>query len=87
MKSKDLISWTGSVVGTICTAVQTEQIFQWISLGLTILSTLVAIAYTIWRWWKKASADGKITEDEVGELLDDLKEDTKDIKKKGEKDD
>ena len=87
MKSNDLFSWTGSVVGAICTAVQTDQVFQWISLGLTILATIVSIAFTVWKWWKKASADGKITQDEVGELLDDLKEDTKDINKKGEHDD
>ena len=83
---KDFISWTGSVFGTICTAIQSDQIFQYISLGLTILSTLVAIAYTIWKWYKKANEDGKITSDEIKELGDDLT-DVLDDKKKGDKHD
>ena len=85
MKSNDIISWSGTAVGTVCTIVQTQEIFQWISLGLTILSTLVAIAFTCWKWYKKASADGKITKEEVDELLDDVKPLID--KKKGEHDD
>ena len=80
MKNWDFLAWTGSVFGTICTALQTDEIFRWIQLGLTILSTLVAISFTIWKWWKKASKDGKITPDEVDELMDDLN----DINKKEE---
>ena len=80
---KDFISWTGTAVGSILTAVQTDQVFQYISLGLTILSTLVAIAYTIWKWWKKAKADGQITPDEVNDLVDDVKN-IIDDKEKGE---
>lgn len=80
---KDIISWSGTAFGTILTAIQTDQIFQYISLGLTILSTLVAIAYTIWKWWKKAKADGQITPDEVNDLIDDVKN-TIDDKEKGE---
>ena len=82
---KDFISWTGTAFGTILTALQTDQVFQYISLGLTILSTLVAIAYTIWKWWKKAKSDGEVTPDEVNELVDDVKN-IIDDKKKGEQD-
>lgn len=76
----DYLSWIGSVFGTILTAVQSDQIFQYISLGLTILSTLVAIAYTIWKWWRKAKEDGKIDEEEVKDLVDQID----DVVKKGE---
>lgn len=72
MKSNDLISWIGSVVGGVFTATQTNQIFQIVSLIATILSTSVALAYTIWKWWKKAKEDGKITEDEIDNLMDDV---------------
>lgn len=76
----DYLSWIGSVFGTILTAVQSDQIFQYISLALTILSTLVAIAYTIWKWWRKAKEDGKIDEEEIKDLGDQIG----DILKKGE---
>ena len=84
MKSNDYLSWVGSLFGTICTALQTDEVFRYIQLGLTILSTLVAIAFTIWKWWKKAKQDGKITSDEIKELSDDIT-DILDDKKKGDK--
>ena len=84
MKSNDYLSWLGSVFGTICTALQTDEVFRLIQLGLTILSTLVAIAFTIWKWWKKAKQDGKITSDEVNELIDDVNNVIND-KEKGDK--
>ena len=90
MKHLDMIfSWSGSVFGTILTAIQTNEVFQYIQLALTILSTLVAIGFTIWKWWKKASQDGKIDEEEVKELEKDLKDalDDNEKGKKGEEDD
>ena len=74
MKHNDFLSWIGTAFGGILTALQSDVVFQYISLGLTILSTLVAIAFTIWKWWKKASEDGKISKEEIEELEDDLKE-------------
>ena len=76
----DYLSWVGSVFGTILTAVQSDQIFQYISFALTILSTLIAILYTIWKWWRKAKEDGKIDEEEVKDLVDQID----DVVKKGE---
>jgi hypothetical protein len=76
----DYLSWVGSVFGTILTAVQSDQIFQYISLALTILSTLIAILYTIWKWWRKAKEDGKIDGEEVKDLVDQID----DVVKKGE---
>ena len=69
---KEIISWIGTPIGVICTALQTNEIMQYIQLGLTILSTAVALAFTIWNWWRKAKADGKITEDEVDEIVNDV---------------
>lgn len=53
---------------------QGEDLLRYIQLGLGILATLLSLAYTFWKWWKKASADGKITKDEIKELSDDLKD-------------
>ena len=74
MKNNDFLSWTGSALGTILTAIQTNEVFQYISLALTILSTLVAMAFTVYKWWKKANEDGKITPEEIDELGKDIKD-------------
>lgn len=86
MKNNDIYCWLGSVFGTIGTALQTDELFRYISLGLTILSTLFSLVFTIWKWWRKAKKDGKITEDEVDELMDDV-HDVLNDKEKGDKKD
>lgn len=53
---------------------QGQELLSYIQLGLGILATIVSIAFSIWKWWKKASADGKITKDEIKELSDNLKD-------------
>ena len=85
MKNNDFLSWNGSAFGTILTAIQTNEVFQYISLALTILSTLVAIAFTIYKWWKKANEDGKITPEEIDELGKDIKDSLEKGENKDEK--
>ena len=85
MKSNDFVCWLGTLFGAICIATQTDKVLQYIQLGLTIFSTLVALIYTIWKWWRKAKEDGKITEDEVDDLMEDVHQIVN--KKEGEKDD
>ena len=85
MKNNDFLSWSGSALGTILTALQTNEVFQYISLALTILSTLVAIAFTIYKWWKKANEDGKITPEEIDELGKDIKDSLEKGENKDEK--
>lgn len=65
---------SGLCVGTGCvmTALQTKEVFQIINLVLTAIAFIVSILYTIWKWYRKAKADGKITEDEIDELADSL---------------
>ena len=53
---------------------QGKELLSYIQLGLGILATILSIAFSIWKWWKKASADGKITKEEIKELSDDLKD-------------
>ena len=85
MKNNDFLSWTGSAFGTILTAIQTNEVFQYISLALTILPTLVAIAFTIYKWWKRANEDGKITPEEIDELGKDIKDSLEKGENKDEK--
>ena len=64
----------------IFAGIQPEVLFQCIQLGLGILATLLSIAFSVWQWWKKASQDGKITEEEFKEGADIIKNGTEEVK-------
>ena len=89
MKHYDTIaSWTGTGLTVASAAINSEvrDIISWI---VTILVGLVTLGFTIYSWYKKAKADGKITKEEVEEgvqevkeVIDDIKEQTKNGKTK-----
>lgn len=79
---KNNFGWLGCGVATALTVVQTNEIFQIISLILTCIATLLTIAYNIYRWYKKATQDGKIDLDEIDELINILQNDKKGIDEK-----
>lgn len=63
------------------TVVQSERLFQIIQLIATIVATLLSIIFTsckLYYWWKEASKDGKITEEEIDEAKKIIKDDKKD---------
>lgn len=72
MKYDEIVGWVGSGISAILTVTQTNEIFQLIQIILTSIAVLVSIAYTIWKWYKNAKKDGKITSNEVDELFDDI---------------
>lgn len=78
MKNADLIAESGAV---ILTASQTQNLFQTISLILTIIATLFSIISRIVIWYKHAKADGKITKDELKEGAEILNNEINNIKK------
>lgn len=55
-------------------AIQPDEIFRYIQLGLAILCTLVLLGYRIWMWVKESKKDGKIDSDEVKQLVDIVKD-------------
>lgn len=67
-------------VETVVTISQTNEVFQTIQIIISALAGAVALAYTIWRWYRNAKKDGKITEDEVDNLFEQItkKEDSED---------
>lgn len=67
-------------VEAVVTVSQTNEVFQTIQIIISALAGAVALAYTIWRWYKNAKKDGKITNDEVDDLFDQItkKEDSED---------
>ena len=73
MKHDEIVGFTGSGISTVLTITQTNEVFQTVQLIFSILAFLVTIAYTVWKWYKKAKQDGKITPQEVEELFDNLK--------------
>ena len=77
MKSdKNIVGWVASGVAGVFTTLQENPVIQIISFCLTILSVLVSLAYTLWKWYRKAKADKKITEEEVEEGLKIIKDHT-----------
>lgn len=68
-KLEDGLLYTVDSCGLVMSIVQTEHIFQIVQLVLSIFATLITTAYIIYKWYKRAKADGKITKNEVGELV------------------
>lgn len=73
----------GTTLETVLAVSQVNEVMQAIQIGLAIVTFLVTIGYTIWKWYKKATDDDsdggkKITKKEVDELVDDIKKETED---------
>lgn len=65
---------------------QLNQVMQIIQLTLGILATIISITFSLYKWWKKAKEDGKITEDEINEAIDIVNDALDDKDKKENKD-
>lgn len=83
---KDTIVY-GSVgiVETVVTVAQTNEVLQTVQIIISCVAGAFAIAYTIWKWYKKATSKDspggeKITKEEVGDLITDVKEEASNIK-------
>lgn len=73
MKTNEIVSAGVNGISYIFAFAQTNQVFQTIELVLAILTSLVLLAYRIWRWWKDANADGKIDKEEIKDGVDIMK--------------
>lgn len=80
MQKDGLVFGSIAVLETMVTVSQTNEVFQTIQIVISALAGAVALAYTIWRWYRNAKKDGKITEDEVDDLFEEItkKEDSED---------
>ena len=85
MKNNDLFAMIGNGLTYVFTAIQTNETFQLVELILSIATSVVIILYKVWKWWKQAKADGKITKEEIDSLVDDVKDDVDKIKDKTKK--
>lgn len=73
--------------GVAFTIVQTQQVFQLISLILTCISISFSLIFTIYNWYKKAISDRKITKEEIEEGVKIINEHIEKIDNKISKDD
>ena len=71
---KEHLDLFGIGIQAILTAIQTDEVLRRISFGFTIFSVILNIAYNVWRWWRNSNKDGKISMDEVDELVDIVKD-------------
>ena len=80
MEKDGIVFGSIAVLETMVTVSQTNEVFQTIQIIISALAGAVALAYTIWRWYRNAKKDGKITEDEVDDLFEQItkKEDSED---------
>lgn len=62
----------GSLSSWAFTIAQTNEILQFIMFIMSIISTAFTIAFIIFKWYNKAKEDGKITKDEINDLMDDI---------------
>ena len=69
MEKDGIVFGSIAVLETMVTVSQTNEVFQTIQIIISALAGAVALAYTIWRWYRNAKKDGKITEDEVDDLF------------------
>lgn len=76
-------------VAVVTTAVQTDEIKQWISLGFTIIASIATLILSICKWVKMAKKDGKIDKKEIEDLqhiIEDGVDKITDVGEKEEKD-
>ena len=80
MEKDGIVFGSIAVLETMVTVSQTNEVFQTIQIIISALAGAVALAYTIWRWYRNAKKDGKITEDEIDDLFKQItkKEDSED---------
>ena len=68
----------GTVIETALAVSQANETLQTIQIILSIITFVVTICYTVWRWYKNATKDdsdgGKnITKKEIDELMENVK--------------
>lgn len=72
MQDKNFGGWISNGFAIVFTAVQSNELLQYISLALTVISIIISISFTIWKWYVQANADGKITPEEIEDLQNQL---------------
>ena len=70
MKAECVGSTICTAVAGTSTAIQPNQVLQYIQLAITIIAGLISIILGLRAQWKDAKKDGKIDKDEVEDAID-----------------
>lgn len=68
-----------NTVAAVSTVTQTNEVLQIIQIFITCVAAAISLAYTLWKWYKKAKADGKIDKKEQEECIDIILDNTKEL--------
>lgn len=71
---KNILEISGNALMYVFTFIQTKEIFEIISLVLSIIISAIILISNIIGWVKKATDDGKIDKEEIDDLVDILSE-------------
>lgn len=94
MKAEFVGSSICTAVAGTSTALQPNEVWQYIQMAITIVAGLISIILGLRAWWKDAKKDGKIDKEEIKDGIDIIIDGGKNIKehlesgkdsKKGEK--
>ena len=80
MKFDWIVIGSSAMIQTICGITQTNEVFQRIQIIVAIISGVMAGIYygskfliKLIKWFKKAKKDGKITMEELDDIVDTIK--------------
>ena len=80
MKIKDFFQIGANGLQYAISLAQVEDVLRIAGIILSVIISLLIIIDKVISWWKKAKADGKITEDEIKEGVEIIKDGAEDIK-------
>lgn len=84
---KSWIAETLNVAQYVLVVLQQNETLQVIECVVSVITSIILIAFRIWRWHKEAKADGKITKEEIEEgakIIEDGAQEIADKMKKGQ---
>lgn len=84
MKAECIGSTICTAAAATSTALQPNEVWQYIQMGITIIAGIISIILGLRAWWKDAKKDGKIDKEEVEDAIDIVMGGVKDIKDKSE---
>ena len=94
MKAECIGSTICTAAAATSTALQPNEVWQYIQMGITIIAGIISIILGLRAWWKDAKKDGKIDKEEIEDGINIIMGGANDIKehldsskesKKGEK--
>lgn len=78
--NNDKIGYLSATFQAVLGSLNTDRIFQTVTFILSALTALITFIYNIWKWYKDAKKDGKISIDELEEGVNVVKDGISDLK-------